>query len=128
MFKCDQFGKGINVYVGKAREHRCPVVAVVAYTYMAVRGPSAGPFFLNHGGRPILKPHFIAELRKELAAAGLDQAAFVGHSFCIRAVTVATRWEYDLTIQMLGRYSSAAFLTYIRTPRYQLASLTRSFM
>ena len=125
--KCDQFGKGVKVYVGKARGPRCPVVAVAAY--MAARGPSAGPFFLNQKGRPLLKPLFITELRRALEASGLDQAAFAGHSFRIGAATAAAQAGVpDSTIQMLGRWSSAAFLTYIRTPRHQLASLTKSFM
>ena len=44
--KCDQFGKGVDVFVGKTSNPRCPVIAVVAY--MAARGSSSGPFFLNH--------------------------------------------------------------------------------
>ena len=125
--KCDQFGKGVNVYVGKTDSPQCPVVAVVAY--MATRGTSAGPFFLDHAGKPIVKPGFVTELRKALAAVGLDQSSFAGHSFRIGAATAASRAGLpDSTIQTLGRWSSAAFLTYIRTPRHELASLTRTFM
>ena len=125
--KCDQFGKGASIYVGKAEGPRCPVVAVVAY--MAARGPTAGPFFRNQQGRPMLKAYFVAELRKALTAAGLDQTAFAGHSFRIGAATAAAQAGVpDSTIQILGRWSSAAFLTYIRTPQHQLASLTRSIM
>ena len=125
--KCDQFGRGANIYVGKADGPRCPVVAVVAY--MAARGPTAGPFFCNQQGRPMLKTYFIAELRKALTAAGLDQTAFAGHSFRIGAATAAAQAGVpDSTIQILGRWSSAAFLTYIRTPQHQLASLTKNIM
>ena len=82
--KCDQFGKGVNIYVGKANGPWCPAVAVV--TYRTARGSTAGPFFLNRRGRPMLKAHFILELRKARVAAGLDQSTFAGHSFRIGAV------------------------------------------
>ena len=39
--KCDQFGKGVNVYVGKVDGPRYPVVAVVAY--MTSRGTNQAP-------------------------------------------------------------------------------------
>ena len=125
--KCDQFGKGVDVYVGRTNSRRCPVAAVVAY--MAARGHNPGPFFLTQQGRPLTKPRFVAEVRTGLTAAGLDQAAFAGHSFRIGAATAAAQAGVsDSAIQMLGRWNSTAFLSYIRTPRQQLASFTSSIM
>ena len=103
--KCDQLGKGVDVFVGKLPLRRCPAVATVAY--MLVRGLSTDPFFIK-ADKPLTKPVFIAELRAAIAA---SQAGLV-----------------DSTIQLLGHWNSAAFLTYICTPRQQLASLTLSFM
>ena len=51
--KCDQFGKGVNVFMGKTGNQRCPVTAAVAY--MARRGQTAGPFFLLQEKNPLLK-------------------------------------------------------------------------
>ena len=125
--KCDQFGKGVDVYVGKVQGPRCPVIAVVAY--MTSRGANQAPFFLDHEKKPLTKPRFLAELKKALTAVGLHQECFAGHSFRIGAATAASQAGIpDSTIQTLGRWSSAAFLTYIRTPRDQLASLTDSVM
>ena len=125
--KCDQFGKGVDIYVGKIGSPRCPVVAVVAY--MAARGPGPSPFFIDHEKKPLTKPRFISELRTALSAVGLEQASFAGHSFRIGAATAASRAGLsDSIIQILGRWSSAAFLSYIRTPRRQLAALTGDFM
>ena len=59
--KCDQFGKGVNIFVGKTDNQRCPVTAIVAY--MAMRGQMAGPFFLLQEKNPLVKQMFIAELR-----------------------------------------------------------------
>ena len=125
--KCDQFGEGVDVCMGKTNTPRCPVVAVVAY--MAGREHDPGPFFLTHQRKPLTKPHFVAEVRKGLTAVGLDQASFSGHSFRIGAATAAAQAGIpDSAIQMLGRWSSTAFLSYIRTPRQQLATLTSSIV
>ena len=87
--KCDQFGKGVNVYVGSVNSRRCPVTAVVAY--MANRGHNLGPFFLTRQGKLLTKPRFIAEVRRGLAKAGLDQTTFAGHSFRIGEATTAAQ-------------------------------------
>ena len=125
--KCDQFGKGVDIYVGRIGSLRCPVVAVVSY--MAARGPGAGPLFVNHEKKSLTKARLVGELRTALSAVGLEQASFAGHSFRIGAATAASQAGLpDSIIQTLGRWSSAAFLSYIRTPRRQLAALTGNFM
>ena len=123
--KCDQYGRGVKVYVG-----RCvsiwlyPVAAVTSY--MACRGPKPGPFFQLGSGRTQTK---LSELRWALLACGIDQAAYSGHSFRIGAATAAAEAGLqDSTIQMLGRWSSAALLSYIRTPISQLAAFTSSLL
>ena len=64
--------------------------------------------------------------RQALHGIGPQEGKYVGHSFQIGAATTAARAGIeDSTIQMLGRWTSHAFLLYIRTPRSQLASLTR---
>ena len=121
--KCDQFGKGVNIFVGKTDNQRCPVTATVAY--MAMRGETAGSFFLLQEKNPLLKQRFIAELRSALEAIGMDPLLYAGHSFRIGAATAASQAGLpDSAIQTLGRWSSAAFLLYIRTPGHHLASLT----
>ena len=50
--KCERFGKGITVYIGKTSGPRCLVVAVVAY--MATRGTGTDPFFLDNAGNPVV--------------------------------------------------------------------------
>ena len=118
--KCDQFGKGIKVIVGRSDNQRCPVTAIVAY--MAMRGWTAHS---SSSKNPLLKQRFIAELRSALNAIGMDPLLYAGHSFQIGGATAASQEGLpDLTIQTLGRWSSAAFLLYIRTPGHHLASLT----
>ena len=118
--KTDQLGKGVDVYIGKTDGPLCPVTAVIAY--MAVRGPSPGSFFKLANGLPFTKSSFTSKIRAGLQAVGLPESSFAGHSFRIGAATAAANAGIeDSVIRTLGRWSSSAFLTYIRTPREQLA-------
>jgi len=47
----------------------CPVSALLAY--MVRRGNRPGPLFFQDG-RPLMRPCFIAEVRKALLAAGIN--------------------------------------------------------
>ena len=80
---------------------------------------------MDKQGRAITKPHFVARTRDILATLGLPQSQFAGHSFRIGAATAAAAAGVeDSTIQTLGRWSSAAFLQYIRTPKERLALIS----
>ena len=121
--KCDQFGTGVEVFVGKTGKPVCPVTAVLAY--LSSRGDAPGPFFKDSHGKPLTKSVFIREVRSALTSMGLPANQFAGHSFRIGAATAAAQAGLeDSVIQALGRWSSAAFLLYIRMPREQLAPLS----
>lgn len=122
--KCDQLGKGVEVFVGRVeRDEVCPVVACCAY--MALRGDRPGPFFCYKDGSPFTKASFVTQVREALTNAGLDASLYSGHSFRIGAATSAAHaGMQDTTIKSLGRWSSGAFMTYIRTPRQQLAKFS----
>jgi hypothetical protein len=123
--KTDQLGRGVDVVVGRTDSDLCPVAAILAY--IAARGNRQGPFFLTGTGTPLTKPNFIADLRRVLAAAGLPQDDYAGHSFRIGAATsAALAGVEDSTIQLLGRWQSSAFLRYVRTPQARLAAVSRT--
>ena len=114
--KCNQLGKGVDVFIGRTDDLLCPVTAVLAY--MAIKAATDGPFFIRTNGTPLTKPYFVAKVREALMAAGLPYQHFAGHSFRIGAATTAAKAGLeDSTICTLGRWNSTAFLTYIRTPR-----------
>lgn len=46
--KCDQFGRGVDVFLNRVDSLVCPVAALLAY--MVVRGPASGPFFVMEDG------------------------------------------------------------------------------
>ena len=83
---------------------------------------SPGFLFKFRDGRPLTKARFVDAVRSALATAGLNPKDYAGHSFRIGAATTAhSRGLNDSTIQTLGRWSSSAYLVYIKTPKEQLA-------
>ena len=97
-----QFGKGANVFIGRSDYAICPLEACLAY--IRVWGSAPGYFFRDSEGKPLLKPRFVSELSRALAAIGVHQDAYAGHNFRIGAATTAAAAGLeDSTIQLLGR-------------------------
>ena len=122
--KTDPFQKGYFVHIGRGCFPLCGLQAVLAH--LAVRGNSGGPLFLFQDGRPQSCTVLTVCLRKILAEAGvLGNFSSDCHSFRIGAATVAARNGIpDRLIQALGRWSSSAYQSYIRTPSETLVSLS----
>ncbi len=119
--KCDQEGNGADVVVGRTGSNICPVEAIRAY--LRIRGPAQGRFFKDHEGRTVTKVWFTQQLRVTLQGIGLPSDQYAGHSFRIGAATsAALAGMEDSLIQTLGKWHSAAFLRYIRTPKARLAA------
>ena len=113
--KTDPFRKGVSVYVGRTGTRLCPVAAILSY--MVQRGGTEGPFFRLEDGRGLTRDRFVSEVRNALTRAGLDCSLYAGHSFHIGAATTAARnGVQDSLIKTLGRWESAAYMLYIRTP------------
>ena len=125
--KTDPFRKGVHIFIGRSLSDICPVNMMVKY--LAARGPSQGPLFLCATQAPLSRPRLVKELRSALAQAGIDPAAYCGHSFRIgAATTAAASGVEDSLIQILGRWQSTAYLQYVKVPRSQLAAISRSLM
>ena len=123
LYKCDQFGAGVDIHLGRTNSPLCPVTALLSC--MASRRDAPGPFFRDDRGLPLTKASFVHGIRQALSQLGFPAEQFAGHSFRIGAATAAAQAGLeDSVIQALGRWSSAAFLLYIRTPREQLARFT----
>ena len=121
--KCDPMGRGVDVYFGPANGLLCPVRALLSYA--TGRGDRPGPFFIHPDATPLTKTHFVGAVRLALRQAGLEPRDYAGHSFRIGAATTAAMAGLeDSLIQSLGRWSSAAFLGYIRIPPAQLSTIS----
>ena len=122
--KCDQFGRGADIVLGLTGTEVCPITAILAY--IESRQDLPGPLFLLSSKKPVTKTWFTQQIRSVLSDIGLQQNQYAGHSFRIGAATTAALVGVpDSMIQTLGRWQSTAFLVYVRTPKEQLASLSR---
>ena len=93
----------------------CPVLLLL--DYLAIRGNSPGPLFMNQGNSPVSRSFFTDLLNRSLRTCGLNPALYKGHSFRIGAASFAAdRGMSDAQIRALGRWKSNAFLKYIRIP------------
>ena len=94
-------------------------------TYLTLRGAAPGPLFLFRDGRPLSHALLTLWLHDILSLAGI-QGNFSSNSFRIGAATVAARNGIsDHQIQALGRWTSSAYLLYIRTPGELLSCLSK---
>ena len=118
--KTDPFRRGVDLYVGRTGNKLCPVGAMPAY--LGNRGKTGGPLFCLQEGKPLTRPRFVQETQKALRSRGISADGYTGHSFRSgAATTAAARGLGEATIKMLGRWSSAAYQVYIKTPRDHLA-------
>ena len=123
--KTDPFRQGINNFLGKTDAAICPVLAIIQY--IAVRSPNPGPLLVLSEGTPLTRGYLVSQLQAALRRAGLDDSCYNGHSFRSGAATSAAQQGLqDSLIQMLGRWRSDAYKSYIKLPRSQLAQVSRS--
>ena len=110
--KTDPFRQGVRLFLPRTGGALCPVASISAYLHR--RGNSSGPLFLFTGGKPLSCLHVTDRLRSILEA-GI-QGNFSSHSFRIGAATSAHAAGLpDSLIRTLGRWSSDAYLVYVRT-------------
>jgi hypothetical protein len=121
--KTDPFRHGVDIFLGRTDAPLCPVAAILAYC--AIRPPTVGPFFVFKDGSTLTRDRLVVALRGALAVAGVNSEQYSGHSFRVGAATTAARAGInEATIKMLGRWESAAYERYVRTPRETLAAIS----
>ena len=105
--------------MGRTGTNICLVVVLL--NYLMTRGMAPGPLFLFRDGAYRTHQSFVKAVRQTLKTAGVDQSHYCGHSFQIGAATTAVAREVeDSVIKTLGRWSSTAYLQYVRIPKAQL--------
>ena len=125
--KTDPLRQGVDIFLGATYTTICPVQAILLY--LEVRSPAPGPLFMFQSGSPLTRSALVSHLQTALQSAGVSPAAYTGHSFRIGAATTAAKCGVeDSLIQTLGRWKSAAYLAYIKIPRQQLASVSKTLV
>ncbi len=117
--------KGNFVYIFNLSSPIQPYQAVREYLHLRISQAKSPlePLFLDHAGNPVSRTWFQKQLKSVLLSAGISAAIFSSHSFRIGAATSAA--QKGLTkhqIQTLGRWSSEAFQSYIRTDQFHIKS------
>jgi len=123
--KTDPFRKGVDLYLGATDGRLCPVKALLPY--LAIRPEhSNSPIFIFKDGRPLTRQRFSHLLNTLLSRLGYDSTLYNTHSFRIGAATTARQANIpDSSIQMLGRWKSNAYQSYIKTPPQELACFSK---
>ena len=112
--KTDQFRKCAQVVNGRTDNDLCPLAALLQF--VSLRGSFSGPLFLFKNGKFLTKQNFVPHIRQALSTLRYDSKKYACHSFRIGAASTAAKAKLeDSLIQILGRWESDAFLTYIKT-------------
>lgn len=120
--KTDPNGAGADIILGSTDDPLCPVTAL--RNYLLVRPAGPGALFVSPGGSPVSRTSFVAAVRAALLAAGVSSSGYTGHSFRIGAATSAARAGLAThLIKAMGRWSSDAFMVYLRLLPETLAGI-----
>ncbi|KAL5515947.1 hypothetical protein EMCRGX_G001197 [Ephydatia muelleri] len=114
--KTDQTGRGTMISMGFTHRASCPVMALRAYFQNCTAPPRAALFHF-HTGRLLTSRAMRAILKDLLLWGGYNTSQYNTHSLRTGAATAAAQAGLPpSTIQRLGRWSSAAYITYTRHP------------
>lgn len=82
--------------------------------------------FMFADGSYLTRARFATMISDTLQQAGIDHKQYATHSFRIGAATTAKEAGIsDVHIKMLGRWKSNAYQLYVKTPRAELAKLSK---
>ena len=111
--KTDQSKHGTTIPIGGNGTAMCPVIAFRKYVH--ARGCGAGPFFVWENGC-FLTPNDVNKMLKQVLNAEMG-GVYSSHSFRIGAASTSAANGYPNYVQQLGRWSSDAYLKYIRVSK-----------
>lgn len=125
--KTDVFREGVVVHIPPSPHGICPVALVKAL--LAVDAPPTAPLFRLSSGRPLSYAKFNAFISSLVSLLGLDRSRYSSHS-CRRGGAQAL---HDLgvpsyVIQLLGRWLSQCFMTYIGLSTHDVLSFSSKIM
>ena len=128
--KTDPFRHGVQLTIAASNDSACPVAAMKKLTCIDSHRPAHAPLFCigPYEQRPFTREYVIQRLRELAIGAGLGYGAWNGHSFRRGAATWAAEMGIvDNQIQILGRWRSDAYKTYIEYSREQRIALSQRF-
>ena len=124
--KEDKKGKAVIVDVYQTGSPVCPVQAFVKWDQYRIKEEDQ-PLFRFSTGEPLTGKRLNEIIRERLKGQrGVDEKLFSSHSFRAGAASeMAAKGYGDEDIQSVGRWSSKAFLEYIKLPRTRRAEVAK---
>lgn len=114
----DVFGTGSNL---------CPVKALKSWLDTGVERDADRPLFCLSSGQPLTPRKFIQVVRSQLKGYLDDENTIAGHSFRIGLASMLASLGYSETdIKAMGRWSSRAWLEYVKHPRTLRIAVARN--
>ena len=122
----DPFRQGCKIFIGAATS-QMSVVCPVRLTSQLLALATSPAVFTFQSGEVLTRERLATALQDSLARALIpDAASYNTHSFRIGAATAAAAAGMpDWLIKTLGRWSSDAYLTYVRTPEHVISNAAR---
>ncbi len=118
--KTDQTKKGHFIYIFNLQSPILPYQTLLAFLHLRKSQSKlpSDPLFTDVSNRPVTRFWFQKHLKAVLLLSGTPAENFSSHSFRIGAATTAAhKGLSQQQIQELGRWSSEAFKSYIRSDR-----------
>lgn len=129
--KTDKTKKGHFIYIFNLPAPIQPYQTLSAYLHFRntpAKLPS-NPLFVDDSNRPVTRFWFQKHLKSILIQSGIQADHFSSHSFRIGAATTAAQKGLSQhQIQTLGRWSSEAFRSYIRSNRIHIKEAQRTLI
>nr|XP_055071049.1 carbohydrate-responsive element-binding protein-like [Misgurnus anguillicaudatus] len=129
--KTDQMRKGHFIYIFNLPSPIQPYQTLLAYLHFinSQARSTSDPLFTDDYKRPVTRFWFQKHLKTVLLQSGIPADLFSSHSFRIGAATTAAQKGLSQQqIQALGRWSSEAFKTYIRSNRSHIKEAQRTLI
>ena len=132
--KTDIFRQNVSIILGPGKPPLCPVYLIsrmlkkrkeLAKTDKKLKVVNQLPLFIAKNGKILSRSNMNLFLKTCLTAIGLDTTHFSLYSFRIGGATMyAKRGFNSYDIQILGRWQSAAYKTYIRKSEEEIANMS----
>ena len=126
--KTDKSGAATIVDVYESGTGLCPVAAFSKYRKKADYLDPSMPAFCSHSEKPLTKKQFNLYLKQFLGSHLDTPSSYVsGHSFRSGIASLIAELGYsDQQIKDLGRWSSQAYLTYLKLPRTRRLEMAKN--
>ena len=128
--KTDPFRHGIHLTISATNDIGCPVSAMRKLIQIDTHRHSHAPLFCIGllEQQPFTREYVVQKLQQIAITCGLGRAAWNGHSFRSGAATWAAEVGIpEAQIQILGRWRSDAYKSYIEYSKEERINLSQRF-